>query len=515
MRHLRLLALGAGTLVLAALLVAPTHVMAAVTASGSFSITSFNLGDLSYTGFIDLDTGTPLGDAIVAGDGHDLDISGMLSNASGGPPPHADFNVTAEDTEFSFDAEGSGTCTTAFCVNGPVTLAGQFTSLDDLTPPVLPANSVHVFDGTIGLNLFGTGVGGQFCLNSFPLQPTGVGLSQMVSSNDTFCDSANDGATKGFDASIIFDEITAPGDTTFAGISDLPAGLPQTITLNELFSVFIDISTTATITGGATVCVKYADADGDGIVDGTNGSEEVLTLLHGEQVTFTELTTITVDTDANEVCGHTESLSPFVLAAGPPLATTTTTSTSSTTVVTTSTTTTTAPELLTGKKLLLKENTSNPSKRKLTMLSKDAAVTLGDGPGSADDPTTNGGSVRLMSTVSAGGAFLFDVTYDLPASSWKLLGKEDNPKGYKFKGSSAIKMVMIKGGKLLKIVGKGTDTGFGTTDPNPVNVELTLGAQTYCLTYGGQTTFKEDKKYLAKDASAGTCPGSPSGAFLN
>jgi hypothetical protein len=515
MRHLRLLAPGAGALALAALLVAPTNVMAAATASGSFSITSFDLGDLSYTGFIDLDPGTPLGDAIVAGDGQDLDISGMLSNASAGPPPNADFNVLAVDTDFQFTAEGSGACTTPLCVNGPVTLAGQFTSLDDLTPAVLPANSVHVFDGTIGLNLFGTGVGGQFCLNSYELMPTAVGTNQTVSSSDTFCDSTDEGMTKAFEASITFDEVTAPGDTTFAGISDLPAGLPANITLDPAFSVFIDITTTATTSGGATVCIKYADDDQDGIIDGTNVSEEALVPLNGEGVTFTELTTITVDIDANEVCGHTDSLSPFVLGAGPAPTTTTVTSTSTSTVTTTSTTTSTAPENLTGKKLLLKENTSNPSKRKLVMLSKDASVTLGDGPGSADDPTVNGGSVRLMSTVSTGGAFLFDVTYDLPAGSWDTIGKADNPKGYKFKGSSAIKTILIKAGKLLKIVGKGTNTGFGATDPNPVNVELTLGAQDYCLTFGGQTTFKEEKKYVAKNASAGTCPASPSGAFLN
>lgn len=516
MRHLRMLVPGAGALALMALLVAPTELMAAVTATGTFSITSFTLSNFTYSGFIDLDAGTPLGDAISAVDGHDLAISGSVIDPVVGPPPHADFEVTAVAADFSFDAAGSGACTATLCIGGPVTLAGEFTALDDRDPALLPADSVHVFDGTIGLNALGASVGGHFCLNSFALLPTAVGTDQKVSSADTFCDSTKDGATSAFDASITFDEVTAPGETRFAGISDLPAGLPDTITLNPAFSVFIDIFTTAATSGGATVCVKYADDNpADGIVDGTNVSEEVLTLLHGEQVTFSELTTITVDTAANEVCGHTTSLSPFVLAAGAPLETTTTSSTSTTTITTTSTTTSTAPELLSGKKLLLTEKVGKPQKRKLLLISKDGSFTLGDGNGSTDDPTSNGGSLRLTSNASAGGAFLIDATYDLPASGWKLIGKADENKGYKFKGSSAVKSMIVKPGKLLKIVGKGGDVGLSGTNPDPVNVVLKLGAQEYCLTFGGSVTFKEEKKYTAANASTGTCPASPSGAFLN
>lgn len=174
-----------------------------------------------------------------------------------------------------------------------------------------------------------------------------------------------------------------------------------------------------------------------------------------------------------------------------------------------------ALQRLIGKKLLLKDKDGKPQKRKISMISKDPNI-------GQDDPITDdGGSLRVYSG-SAGGAF--DNVYDLPASNWKQINKNNPEKGYKFKKGepdNPIKTVIVKPGKLIKIAGKGANLGHSLAqNPNPVLLELRVGSSTYCLDFGGTQppNFKALKKYLAKDAQPGECPpgaGLPSGASGN
>jgi hypothetical protein len=160
---------------------------------------------------------------------------------------------------------------------------------------------------------------------------------------------------------------------------------------------------------------------------------------------------------------------------------------------------------LAGKKLLLKEQL-------VKTLAKDPAVSLGAGNGSVDDPTLHGGSLRV---VSPG----FDATFDLPASAWKTLGKPGKNKGYKLKKADPVKSVVVKAGKLIKVVAKGAGVAPPlATSPEPASVVIEFGTQRYCATFGGTVKFKDGKKFTAKKAPApGECPGpaSPSGAFLD
>jgi len=158
-------------------------------------------------------------------------------------------------------------------------------------------------------------------------------------------------------------------------------------------------------------------------------------------------------------------------------------------------------EALAGRTLTLTTKQGRADKSKLALAAK--GLTLGDGNGSADDPVVHGGALTLSS--SAGG---FTATPPL-VGSWKYVGKVGQGKGYKWKSAtSPIRSVAIKNGKLA-IAGRGASLGFDLDDdPNPVRVQLTLGARIYCLEFGGASPrFKAGKLYAAKQAAApAACP---------
>ncbi|HXJ34913.1 MAG TPA: hypothetical protein VMS22_12850 [Candidatus Eisenbacteria bacterium] len=159
-------------------------------------------------------------------------------------------------------------------------------------------------------------------------------------------------------------------------------------------------------------------------------------------------------------------------------------------------------DLLTGKKITLKTKVGAPTKSKLSLQSKDPAVTLGAGNGSADDPTSVGATVRVFSINGD-----FDELYDLPAANWALVGKPGEGKGYKYKdktlAAGPIGSATITAGKLVKITGKGAGLGQSlTVSPAPLRVTLTLGGHRYCLQFGGVTKWKADQQFSAKEASA-------------
>jgi len=80
----------------------------------------------------------------------------------------------------------------------------------------------------------------------------------------------------------------------------------------------------------------------------------------------------------------------------------------------------------------------------------------------------------------------------------------------------SVKSVLVKPGKLARVIGKGSSLGHTlAANPDPVSVVLELGAQAYCGRFGGSTQFKVGTKYLAKRAGAPAKCGSPSGAFLD
>ncbi len=155
---------------------------------------------------------------------------------------------------------------------------------------------------------------------------------------------------------------------------------------------------------------------------------------------------------------------------------------------------------LAGQKLQLRDNVE-PTKKKLTYLAKDV-VALG---GAADDPTVVGGSIQVT---SAG----FDDTYPLPAGNWAYIGDPADGKGFKYKdkllAAGPVKSAQVRAGKPVKASGKGPGPGpTPPTNPDPVDVVLTMGGRRYCSRFGGAVTFTADKVFTAKLGPApAACP---------
>jgi hypothetical protein len=151
--------------------------------------------------------------------------------------------------------------------------------------------------------------------------------------------------------------------------------------------------------------------------------------------------------------------------------------------------------LLTGQLLKL-------SSRQLSVQSSDAAIDLGAGAGSADDPVLHGGSVRVLSIEGD----VFDTTYPLPAPGWQYAHHKGVSTGYTFRGMDSIAEVRVRVGK-IKIRGRGSLGHTLGGNPAPVRVVLTLGDHQYCMSFGGTVQFKAGSSYRARGAAApGICP---------
>jgi len=121
--------------------------------------------------------------------------------------------------------------------------------------------------------------------------------------------------------------------------------------------------------------------------------------------------------------------------------------------------------------------------------------------GSADfplvgDPTATGATLRIFDTVGGAG----DVTYDLPAGSWKGLGNPPGSKGYKYKGSGC-SVVLIKP-RVIKAVCK-ESVPFITPFGGPARIILALPSGTdpaYCAQFGGDQKKNDTKVTKRKNA---------------
>ena len=150
---------------------------------------------------------------------------------------------------------------------------------------------------------------------------------------------------------------------------------------------------------------------------------------------------------------------------------------------------------ITGKKFLLQ---STP---KMVLLSKDALVVPGATGGSSDPRCiAAGGSDSGASLKLSDGTNI--VTLNMPCGQWLANGAGTL---YKYKDSAgAPKVGKLKAG-LLKVISPGIGSFPVPNGPATVTAEVTVGTDKYCMSFSGTG---DGSKFLVKDASAGTCPGS-------
>ncbi|MCW5891334.1 MAG: hypothetical protein KIT14_12390 [bacterium] len=285
-----------------------------------------------------------------------------------------------------------------------------------------------------------------------------------------------------------WDLLVTPGD----GLFPLPAGVPVTV---EITAIDPDLSLKV---GPSTLA-----APGEFRLLGTTSAIHVhpswqLVLANGttgtRSVSF-RLTTTSPSFAAS--ASHTATVTN--LPEPPP---TTTSSTTSTTVApgsTTTTSTTLVPppaQRLGGKKLVAKD-AADARKRMLGVVSTDPTLQLG-----AEDPRQASAAVRVRSAAAG-----IDLVFVLPAASWKPIGKPGSGRGWKYADkklrAGAVQSLVLKPGKTLKIAAKGAGLALGLThDPTPIQVELAIGAERWCLAFGGVVRFTTDRKLDARDAAA-------------
>ena len=119
--------------------------------------------------------------------------------------------------------------------------------------------------------------------------------------------------------------------------------------------------------------------------------------------------------------------------------------------------------------------------------------------GTPVDPVLNGGSLRVITTSG------FDHTYPLAASGWTYRGRPGLNRGYIY--SVGTKHIVVRDA-MAKITANLPEAPLSLAqNPGPVTIVLQLGANRYCMSFGGVSAFSRQKNYRATSAPApAACP---------
>jgi hypothetical protein len=144
-----------------------------------------------------------------------------------------------------------------------------------------------------------------------------------------------------------------------------------------------------------------------------------------------------------------------------------------------------------GKKISLKAKESKPHKNKLTLLLKGTFAP----PPPAQVPGVADASLRLRDSSGQ------DVTFPLPAGSWKAKGSKFTYKDAKTRNGACTKVV-FKAGTSLKATCKGEGITIVPELVEPVQVILRTGNTHYCAEFGGKVSKNARGTFVAKAAGA-------------
>ena len=171
---------------------------------------------------------------------------------------------------------------------------------------------------------------------------------------------------------------------------------------------------------------------------------------------------------------------------------------------------------LAGKRLELRDRAGDPSKRKLSVSAKDVFVDT-PLPGSADDPSAAGATLRIVNPVT-------DETAEFvlpPGSAWVGLGSPEGEDGWAYRDPQGLSgpcaLVEIRNGASLRAscTGANGDIPFSLDEPSQGELVVTLQLGTgdlHCLRFGGtvvkdtSTAAVATAAFVARGAPAGACP---------
>src|SRR5581483_5004987 len=142
------------------------------------------------------------------------------------------------------------------------------------------------------------------------------------------------------------------------------------------------------------------------------------------------------------------------------------------------------------------------TRRSLVFQTKSSAVVAPSGP---DAPTTVGATFQVFNPNSGESA-----TFDMPAANWSV-----NSTGTMFRfrnrsapaGPSAVKLAVIKDGRLIKVSAK--DSGLTLDEPTQgsVGIVLTSGTRRYCALFDSGIVRDQPGRFSARNAPApAACP---------
>ena len=108
-------------------------------------------------------------------------------------------------------------------------------------------------------------------------------------------------------ATVTFAEVTARGITTMSAVDTGPEPPSGYVAVPASPPEYCEIETDAVFTGSVQLCLSYDDQD-------VNGNETTLRLMHHDGAEWVDIST-SLDTEANRICGTSDSFSPFLIVA--------------------------------------------------------------------------------------------------------------------------------------------------------------------------------------------------------
>jgi hypothetical protein len=141
-----------------------------------------------------------------------------------------------------------------------------------------------------------------------------------------------------------------------------------------------------------------------------------------------------------------------------------------------------------GRKLVVKDNPGDPSKRAVSLQSRDPLIDTTAATGV--DPIADGATLQIYAANGAGDA----VCLPLPSAggSWRASGDPARPR-YRYRDALGVngpcRAASITDGKLLKVTctAKRSPIGYSLDEPaqGAIAVRFTSGATTWCALFGG------------------------------